>query len=155
MINGQERGQRSSRLTGCADPGSGVGQRADPERLGRKRCRFHSLFNTLFCFFFTFHFSFFFFFLSHSTRRLSPSLSKISRFRLNLRRDLQTVSSSVPETSVSVAVDGCRKWNFFQNPFEISRTALLKPFFSNLGLKFSEKAESFLDLNLKFRFSRA
>ena len=115
---------------------------------------FDSLFNTLFCFFF--HFSFFLFFsFSHSTRRSSPSLSKISRFRFNLRRDLQTVSSSVPETSVPVAIDGCRKWKFFQNPFKISRTALLKPSFSNLGLKFSEKAESFLDLNLRFRFSRA
>ena len=67
VINGQERGQRSSRLTGwgtgCADLRVGCGATRGPWAPWKETVPFSNHYLTLFSVFF-FHFSFFFFFLS-------------------------------------------------------------------------------------------
>ena len=113
----------------------------------------HSLFNALFYFFFHFSFFFFFFFLALLDNSLPLSLKFPDSgwiFAGIFKRCCCRCRKPPCRLPSTVAGNGI----FSRIRSKISRMALLKPFFSNLGLKFSEKAESFLDLNLKFRFSK-
>ena len=136
--------------TGARTPGRIRGSTRILGSLKGNGAVWHSLFNALFYFFF--HFSFFFF-----LALLDDSLPLSLKFPdsgwifagifKQCRRWCRKPRCRLPST---VAENGI----FSRIRSKISRMALLKPFFSNLGLKFSEKAESFLDLNLKFRFSK-